>query len=339
MSESRHLRREILGVARNILKHPTAPFHEDLIAAAIRRELEGVAQIQTDPFGNMIATVGRSRSKNPIAFCSHMDHPGFVLKAVRGRSIDAEFLGWVQPPYFKRGVAVDIFEPGGARVGRARIAALRAWKKSQKPVRLRLVSGRARAGQFGMWALPAIQIRGSRLEARACDDLIGCTAIVVMLRELARRKKTGIGIFTRREEIGLCGAFDLARAGRLPKRMRIISVETSSERCNALQKDGPIVRVGDRSAIFDPTLTAELCAAAANVQKTSRDKFLWQRKLMDGGTCEATAFLKHGYRAGGLCIALGHYHNSAPRGRIAAENVDIGDLAGLVRLMIRVAGS
>ena len=34
-----------------------------------------------------------------------------------------------------------------------------------------------------------------------------------------------------------------------------------------------------------------------------------QRCLMSGGTCEATAYQLYGYETGGLCIALGNYHN------------------------------
>lgn len=303
---------------------------------AIRKELAGIARITTDRYGNMIAEVGRKPANPTIAFCAHMDHPGFVIKHVRGTTIDSRFLGWVQRPYFKRGVAVELFDAQGRRTGKARVVGLMPWKK-EKGVRLKLVQGTARAGQFGMWAFSAIKIQGRRLHARACDDLIGCTAIVATLQELARRKKPGMGIFTRREEIGLCGAFDLAKSKRLPKKLKIISVETSSERCNALQKDGPIVRVGDRSAIFDPALTAELCSAAARLEKNSGGKFSWQRKLMDGGTCEATAFLKAGYQSSGLCIALGNYHNSGPRERVQPENVDVDDLVGLVQLMTEVA--
>jgi endoglucanase len=333
VSESRHLRRRVLRLARAILNRPTAPFHEDPVAETIRAQLAGIARIQTDRFGNMIARVGRT-PKNAVAFCAHMDHPGFLVKKVRGRRLDCEFLGWVLRPFFKRGTPVDLFDRLGKRTARARVAGPGVWGKAKR-VGLELVRGEAKAGQFGMWAFAGMKLQGSLVHARACDDLIGCTAIVAALRELARRKKSGIGIFTRREETGLCGAFDLAQSKLLPRQWKIISVETSSQRCNALQKDGPIVRVGDRSAIFDPALTAELCGVAARMKVP----FRWQRKLMDGGTCEATAFLKHGYRAGGLCIALGNYHNCGANGRIRPENVDTGDLAGLVALMVAIAAN
>ncbi len=58
---------------------------------------------------------------------------------------------------------------------------------------------------------------------------------------------------------------------------------------------------------------------------------------MDGGTCEATAFLEAGYTAGGVCVALGNYHNCGANGRIAAENIHEGDWRGLVRLITESA--
>ena len=60
--------------------------------------------------------------------------------------------------------------------------------------------------------------------------------------------------------------------------------------------------------------------------------FRWQRKLMDGGVTEATAYDLMGYETGAACMALGHYHNAGPRGRVAAETVDLRDLEGLARL-------
>ena len=59
---------------------------------------------------------------------------------------------------------------------------------------------------------------------------------------------------------------------------------------------------------------------------------------MDGGTCEATAYLEAGYTASGLCVALGNYHNCAVNGRIAAENIHLEDWRGLVKLMTAICG-
>ena len=62
-----------------------------------------------------------------------------------------------------------------------------------------------------------------------------------------------------------------------------------------------------------------------------------QRCLMDGGSCEATAFVGFGFRAGGLCLPLGNYHNIGPGQRPRAEYVSVSDLEQLVTLTVTAA--
>jgi len=163
--------------------------------------------------------------------------------------------------------------------------------------------------------------------ARGCDDSAGCAALLELLRRLSRRRARAEAycLFTRAEEVGFIGAIGAARAGTIPKRVPIISIETSSELPHARIGDGPILRVGDRLSVFDPGLSA-FCERVATGCAGRCKGFRYQRKLMDGGACEATAFAAYGYRAGGICLALGNYHNmnTAAR-RIDCEYVSLGD--------------
>ena len=59
-----------------------------------------------------------------------------------------------------------------------------------------------------------------------------------------------------------------------------------------------------------------------------------QRCLLDGGTCEATAYQLYGYTCAAASLALGNYHNCTPEGKIAAEYVAIDDFVGMVRLCV-----
>jgi putative aminopeptidase FrvX len=95
--------------------------------------------------------------------------------------------------------------------------------------------------------------------------------------------------------------------------------------------DGVIVRVGDRTSVFDDSATAALVQAATNA------KLPFQRCLMSGGTCEATAYQLYGYRSAALCVALGNYHNCGPDTQIASEFVSIADVEGMVKLMLHAA--
>ncbi len=61
-----------------------------------------------------------------------------------------------------------------------------------------------------------------------------------------------------------------------------------------------------------------------------------QRCLLDGGTCEATAYQLYGYTCAAASVALGNYHNVTPEGTIAAEFVAIDDFVGMVQLCVAV---
>ena len=196
--------------------------------------------------------------------------------------------------------------------------------------------GRVREfGDFGMWDLPAFRVEENRLYSRACDDLIGCATIIATLQTLSESAFTGsaAGVFTRAEEVGFIGAIHFAKSKLLPIDTTIISLEASSEIPPAKMGEGPIIRVGDRSSIFDP-LTTDFFLEVAKAEKLR-----FQRCLMPGGTCEATAFQLYGYRSAALCVALGNYHNCTPDGRIDAEFIDLGDLEGLVALCVAIGSA
>ena len=93
------------------------------------------------------------------------------------------------------------------------------------------------------------------------------------------------------------------RLETLPQSACILSLECSKAFANAPQGAGVIVRVGDASSIFDTGMTHALTLSAR--ARALRDpSFKFQRKLMDGGTCEATPFCAHGYRASGLALPV-----------------------------------
>jgi endoglucanase len=189
-------------------------------------------------------------------------------------------------------------------------------------------------GGFRMWDLPECDVRGGRIHSRACDDLIGCACIVAMMHELERTgaQCAAWGLFTRAEEVGFIGAIELAKSGRLPRTATVVSLETSSVKGGPVKFGaGPIIRVGDRTSIFDSGATALLQDVA------KRSEIPHQRALMQGGTCEATAYALYGYRAAALCVALGNYHNCGPRNRIAAEYVSVADAVGMARLCAEAA--
>ena len=81
----------------------------------------------------------------------------------------------------------------------------------------------------------------------------------------------------------------------------------------------------DTASTFSPPLTKFVGRVALNLARQNK-AFKFQRKLMDGGACESTAYCEYGYDATGMCVALGNYHNrDTKRRRIASEYIDIHD--------------
>ncbi len=185
-------------------------------------------------------------------------------------------------------------------------------------------------GDFAMWDLPAFEFKDGQIHSRACDDLLGCAEIICLFRELeaARANVHCLGLFTRAEEVGFWGAIQLARSGILPKNVTVFSLETSTPRGGAEIGRGPIVRVGDRLSIFDSGETLRIMNVAA------ANDIPVQRCLLDGGSCEASAYQVYGYRSVAASIALGNYHNCAPDGTIGCEYVSADDYANMVRLCL-----
>jgi putative aminopeptidase FrvX len=58
-------------------------------------------------------------------------------------------------------------------------------------------------GAFAMWDLPACDVKDGRIHSRACDDLIGCAAIVATFQELEQSgsEASVYGLFTSTRQV------------------------------------------------------------------------------------------------------------------------------------------
>jgi endoglucanase len=342
--------RRWLKIAEGLLGQPTATGREQLPAQWIRdfvAKRENLA-LEEDRYGNLIVRHAvRAGAAPPLVLMAHLDHPGFIVREVRGATARLDFRGGVRLKHARRGTKLAFFEVGKIDpIGRGVLRS--ASSKGARPRMLGtgvadVTSGRAVEGGFTMWALPSYAIRGSRIVSRCIDDLLGAAAALATLDELHRSGPQDAnvwGFFTRAEEIGLLGAFAGIKAKCIPKHARVLSLETSRTLPHARQGDGVIVRVGDARSVFEPRLTGAIVAMAAEMAKEDR-QFRFQRRLMDGGSCEATAFCAAGYQAGGLALPLGNYHNmkglDGGAVGIGAENVRVSDFVSEVRLLVQLA--
>lgn len=326
-------RKEFCEIARRLMSCPSAPYHEQ----AVRAEVEAICaehglSCSRDRFGNLLVRLRTHPRIRPLVLAAHLDHPGFeILRAVSARCFRARFLGGVPDRYFRQGVTVRLL-PGGesARLGR------RLGKR--KEFELWAARPPAAKPQFAVWELDDFRSCGGRIHGRACDDLIGVAAILSTLIELRRRRDRVhvIGVISRAEEVGFHGALTVATGRSLPKNSFVVSLETSRELPGVEMGRGMILRVGDRSSVFDSAAARFLAEVGNEVAKRNR-RFHLQRALMSGGTCEATAYQEFGFQTAAVCVALGHYHNCAGKNRIAAEYVSTADALGMTELLVAAA--
>ncbi len=319
---------------------PTTSGREHNVVAWVRAWAERRPEIRVtaDAAGNLLLTVKGRKRRSPVIAAAHMDHPGFVVQSVTGRQVAARFMGGVMEPYFP-GAAVEFHTIGGV-TGAVVVSA------PDVDARVTLDLGRGSkpdVGDIGRWRFSsrALGVKGDLLSAPACDDLAGAAAALVAIDKA--RKNPALNHFgvllTRAEEEGFIGAIGACKLGTIPNDARLLSIETSRSFPDSPIGAGPIVRVGDLSSVFDH----ELSNAVTEVVRAR--KITHQRKLMAGGSCEATAFGAYGYRSTGLCLALGNYHNMADIDGVKAggpavlapEVISLSDFDGLTALMLAAA--
>lgn len=353
-----------------MLSIPTAPFAEHMVLAHVGRfcRARNGVTVSRDKVGNLLARVriGLRKTARPVCITAHLDHPGFVAdRMIDSAHVRAFWRGGVPKEYFVgASVRFAVEETGqrpaagkpsrGHKRGQEGAGAFRWVKGRVVSIRTKMLDGVDRVhfadiavreqiptGTIGMWDFPDPAIKGSRIFARACDDLAGASAMLCAIDQLSRDGKPcdAYFLFTRAEEVGFIGAIAAAKSGTIPKKCFIVAMETSSERPFAKIGDGPILRVGDKASSFTHAVTAHCNVVAKELAAADRG-FIYQRKLMDGGTCESSAYCTLGYEATGLCVALGNYHNvDAKRKKLGPEYVDLNDLAGVVEWFTALARS
>ncbi|MCK9486934.1 MAG: hypothetical protein M0R73_09625 [Dehalococcoidia bacterium] len=350
-STASRIPKALTSLAVEFVSIPTASFKEERVYAYLRRfaEERGIAY-REDALGNAVIEYRKGRKTRPLVLGAHTDHPAFVVTEVKGRRLALEFRGGISGDYGKGervrlypGDAADTTGRGAATAeitSTGTVAAAQRFPKRLRTARATLAPGAtAQVGDLALWDQPMGRVKGEILEGLQMDDLGGALAILWAFERLIEERPDAhvLGLFTRAEEVGLIGAAAVTRTGLLPDDALIVAVECSSMAGGrAEQGAGPIIRVGDLQHIFSPRITMWMTQVARELQATD-PKFQYQRKLMDGGTTEATAYDLLGYESGAACLALGNYHNAGPNNRIAVETIHLGDVEGLARLFVAMA--
>jgi endoglucanase len=361
------LREDLL---RTLLSQPTAPFREKHVIQALRHTLSrGHVPFFEDRIGNVVVGVGsekeylqllrsQSHAKEPVrVFIAHMDHPGFHgsrwINTKEGHDeLEVKWHGGSPTAFLKDAKTWLATSQGPWGEGRITQAQLLENGRAIQTARVRILKAvipshgaRPRAEEIygGFSFRSPLWKEGDLYYTKAADDLVGVFAIVSLALDLFSKKGKNkhapmIGLLTRAEEVGFIGAIGHFEAGYLQKAKRpilCVSLETSRTLPGAELGKGPVVRLGDKYTVFDAGALRVFTELAL---KSLPEKH--QRRVMDGGSCEATAATVYGFPCIGISVPLGNYHNqnleggpdsTGPNGP-APEFVHQDDIEGLLTL-------
>jgi putative aminopeptidase FrvX len=355
---------------KTILARPSAPFREKHVIDEITAELTRAKVPHfIDPVGNIVVGVGSkkeylrlvgAKSQEPVrVFIAHTDHPGFHgEKWIAEDRFEFKWHGGSPTQYlpgskvwiaradgFVADATMESAEltPTGRSISHGVIRIHTPMPQKQNGKRKgKQNENDAKKIYGGFHFRDFVWQEGDLIYSKAADDLVGSFAITALAIDLFKKKKSKtppfIGLLTRAEEVGFIGAIGHFELGWLKKAKRPIlgvSLETSRALPGAEIGKGPVVRLGDKFTVFDSGALRVFTELAVKVLP---DKH--QRRVMDGGTCEATAATVYGIPCVGISVPLGNYHNQSfeggpdSRGDLgpAPEFVSLEDIAGLQTL-------
>ncbi len=312
---------------------PAAPYYEQAVRAEAERICDEHGLLyKRDRYGNVLVRLKTGAAQRHLVLAAHLDHPGFtIVRRLSASTWFARFQGGVPDDYFQPGIPLRLLPGGtpgllGERKGKEKLFEIRATELRPSPP------------SFAVWELNDFKLQRDTVYGRACDDLIGVAAALATLIELkkSRAAVNCVAVLARAEEVGFHGALAVADSNALARNSVVISLETSRELPGVKMGKGVIVRVGDRTSIFNSDATRYLMEVGTELKRKQKG-FQFQRGLMSGGTCEGTAYQEFGYVTAAVCVALGNYHNCAANNRIKEEYVSRSDVSDMVSLLVSAA--
>jgi endoglucanase len=330
---------DVLATLERVASPATVPYHEWRALDAIAAELKRLGLVPArDAYGQLSVHLARGSAKRALAFVAHTDHPGFEIVEVSGSRGVARFRGGIDARYFGGSFPLMVHRDGvtgGHRAtgtGYVHDPVLPDWSAGYCEIQA------ATPLEIGDWAvldMPAFERRGNELYLRSADDLAGCALILSTLAALRDETRTFSvhAVFTRAEEPGLFGARLIAEDNGIPRDAYVVSVEASNARY-APAGGGIVIRAGDYHNTFSNEAERYLRVAQ---ERLAERGFATQRRLLPGGTCEASAFVRLGWIATGIALPNTGYHNAGADGSLVAEMIRLEDVLSGIALSVEAA--
>ena len=312
----------------SLLSQPTATFREEHVSAVAARVLAAAGvPFFDDPLGNLVVGADsptayrrllHTPGNDPLrVFIAHMDHPGFHgVRWLNERVLTIKWHGG-SPVKHLNGAQVWLANAEGeVGDGVLRRVTLNTLRYGIDTAEVHLSENKFSAHRpaaeelFGGFKFrKPVWKSGSLLYTKAADDLVGvfcivATALAAFGKRNAKTPPPFIGLLTRAEEVGFIGAIGHFELGWLQDARRpllCVSLEASRTLPGAIVGQGPVVRLGDRRTLFDSGATQLLTELAEKILPKQ-----FQRRVMDGGTCEGTAATAYGFPTLALTVPLGN---------------------------------
>src|SRR3954454_984355 len=201
---------ELLRLLGGLLPLPTAPFHEGFVSGFLREKLTAAAiEFAVDRCGNIVASTGGAPA---LALVAHMDHPGFEIIGASAKSAEAAWHGGVDAKYFPGARVVVYDQASGGIAARGTVRKVRKNGVGRVEMMTLRLKGAVRAGDFGTWYLTPFRHERELIHTKGADDLVGCAAILLTIKQLKAQGIPGVrGVFTRAEEEGFIGTLGMIR--------------------------------------------------------------------------------------------------------------------------------
>ena len=342
MAETPELLQKLLTVA--------GPSGYEAEAASIWRDEASFAELSTDGIGSSVARVGGPDAKPLLAIVGHIDEIGLVITHVdeKGFLYFEAIGGWDPQILVGQRVVIAAREgPVHGVIGRKPIHLLKPddRKKAVELEGLHADIGAAdreaalatiRVGDPVVVAAEPLAMAGDRLVSRSMDNRLGAYVALEVARrchELDDLAAGVAGVAAVQEEIGLYGAGtsafalapDLAVAVDVTHATDAPGVDEKHNGSHALGS-GPVIARGS-------TLSPKVFEALAGVAEAEGIEYTVEASGRRTGTdADAIQISKAGIPTGLVSIPLRYMHSPV-------EMVDLGDLEGVVDLLVAFAAS
>lgn len=309
--------------------------YEHHVRRLIEAEVADLAdEVSVDALGNLICRVGKGGTKIMVA--AHMDEIGVMATYAEKKSGYLRFTGiggllnttlMGSRVRFEDGTIGVIGAPD--MFGSSRMTAPDL-DEFYIDVSDGDGNGAIDAGMPATFWRP-LEVRGSRLIAKAMDDRISCAIAIEAMRRLkkSRKKKPNevYFVFTVQEEVGLRGARPAAYAIN-PDVAIALDVTSSGD---MIKNEKMAVRLGAGTAIkvHDSGLVVPPAVRDWMVQRAEADGIPYQLELLTLGTTDAAGIqtARAGVASGCISTPCRYVHTTS-------ETVDINDVEAGVKLLV-----